>query len=146
MTIQPSIYRTDIAALLRKYGRPAGECVEWTGYKNQFGYGRACVTLADGKPVLRTAHRLSYELHTGSIFERDRANVLMHTCDNRACINPAHLQLGTYKDNNRDMAAKGRAHWQKLARARQQPAAPPPAPPARVGDRLELPGHVWRRE
>jgi len=35
--------------------------------------------------------------------------VVMHACDNRSCINPDHLSVGTARDNVRDMIAKGRA-------------------------------------
>lgn len=159
-------YRTDIAALLARYAVPAGECLEWRGYKNRLGYGRACVTLADGSHKLLCVHRLAYELHAGPI--PDGAAIL-HTCDNRGCIQPKHLRAGTQAENLADMTAKGRAHWQRLAREREAATAlwraqsgflavreatapvavpvlrPPPPSPEKATIGLQLPGHVWKR-
>ncbi len=52
-----------------------------------------------------TMHRFIYEEMFGEI---PKGMVVMHTCDNRKCINPEHLKLGTHHDNNQDMANKGR--------------------------------------
>jgi hypothetical protein len=59
----------------------------------------------DGRQIHVCAHRVSWVLANGSI--PDDASVL-HRCDVRLCVNPAHLFLGTQRDNMRDASAKGR--------------------------------------
>lgn len=55
--------------------------------------------------VVWSAHRLSWEIHNGKIPD-DRE--ICHTCDNRLCVNPKHMFLGTRKDNMQDAVNKGR--------------------------------------
>jgi len=79
--------------------RPNGECLEWTGGCFADGYG---ATLAWGKVWL--THRLALEIEgidtTG--------HFVLHSCDNPACCNPAHLRLGTNQDNMDDKVSRGR--------------------------------------
>ena len=84
----------------------AGDCWLWTGSIDSKGYGHIKV---DGKVQL--AHRVAWELENGPIpaGEGSHGTCACHTCDNRACVNPAHLFLGSHKDNLRDMEEKGRA-------------------------------------
>lgn len=51
------------------------------------------------------AHRVSYELYKGNI---PKNMFILHSCDNRCCVNPDHLYTGTHKDNMEDMVSKVR--------------------------------------
>jgi hypothetical protein len=85
------------------------DCWRWMGSKNRVGYGSLG---AGGMSIM--AHRAAYELHHGVCILK--GFVVMHTCDCRDCVNPAHLQLGTYKENTRDAILKGRFNPNRLGR------------------------------
>lgn len=83
----------------------SGECWEWLAHKTDCGYGRISI----GGEML-SAHRVSWSIHFGPI---PPGLCVCHKCDNKLCVNPSHLFLGTITDNNRDKSAKGRHHNQK---------------------------------
>lgn len=83
-------------------------CWQWLGRcRTAKGYAQIGLGGRGGKHML--VHRFSYELHNGPIPD---GLVVMHACDNPACVNPAHLSLGTHSDNTRDAVAKGR--WKAI--------------------------------
>lgn len=77
------------------------------GGVNVWGYG--LMSLGTKSQGTGSAHRVAYKLYKG---EPGKLHVL-HSCDNRLCVNPDHLFLGTCKDNMQDKVAKGRQQDQK---------------------------------
>lgn len=86
----------------RKVDQSAGpdSCWPWRGVRAGHRYGQVTV---NGRHDY--AHRLSYELARGPIPE---GMLIQHSCDNRPCVNPAHLSVGTVATNAQDMMVKGR--------------------------------------
>lgn len=76
------------------------QCWEWQSTKNRSGYGKFWLERRTA-----IAHRVSYELHKGAI---PAGLAVRHTCDNPPCVNPAHLIVGTGKDNARDALERGK--------------------------------------
>lgn len=108
-----------IKETLFKRTQRVGDCLVWTGATDPGGYGHFGL---NRKTVL--AHRISYTIFNGPIPE---GMCVCHTCDNRRCIEPKHLFVGTKKDNAQDAVSKGRLkkndvklNWAKVDEIRQR--------------------------
>lgn len=88
---------------MRKVVKRENGCWEFTGAKNENGYG--IVGLGKRSEGVDRAHRVIYREICGPILD---GMFVCHKCDNPPCCNPEHLFLGTAQENNSDMRAKGR--------------------------------------
>jgi hypothetical protein len=75
-------------------------CWEWQGFIMPNGYGRMSFKGKD-----QYVHRLSFAAFIGEI---PKGKIICHSCDNRKCINPKHLWIGTFKENTQDACTKGK--------------------------------------
>jgi hypothetical protein len=90
-------------------GEP-NDCWEWKGCKCQ-GYGQLRDYSSENKNGKYFSHRFSYQLHhplIKSIHDIDLC--VCHSCDNRGCVNPAHLRLDTRTNNNKERMEKNRSY------------------------------------
>ena len=129
----------------RTIPEPNSGCLLWTLSYMPSGYGQA---KWEGKG--NNAHRISWELNCGPI---PNGLHVLHKCDVRGCVNPAHLFLGTHQDNMADRDAKGRQHRPKgelqgghkltEAAAREILAEPGPVTLARAAELAAKHGIGW---
>lgn len=81
---------------------PKGDCWTWTSHMSR-GYGVFYVSM---QKMVRSL-RFAFLSHTG---EDPYPHLVLHTCDNPACVNPAHLYLGDYAQNTKDAIDRNRFH------------------------------------
>lgn len=79
---------------------PIAGCWIWLGTLDGKGYGSFYI-----RGIYGRSHRAAFLLFRGPI---PQGACVLHRCDVRCCVNPAHLWLGTVGDNNADRDAKGR--------------------------------------
>jgi len=102
--------KTSLDRFLEKVEIAENECWEWKGHIMPNGYGQFWIN-----NKVTTAHRASYIIHFG---DYDKSLDVCHSCNNRYCVNPNHLFIGTRKDNMQHAVRCDRtAHNKELSNA-----------------------------
>lgn len=111
--------QAEIARFKRSFEVVENGCWEWTRCILNNGYGY--FYLPRGQKKATSAHRMSWRFHNNR--DIPQGMCVCHTCDNRKCVNPDHLYLGTSSDNNTDTINRRRGNrvigsqcsWAKLS-------------------------------
>lgn len=82
-------------------------CWVWQGARLLDGYGAFKMSSGSTNGHQKRAHHVAWQLTHGVV---PKGKQVLHTCDNRLCVRPDHLFLGTCKDNMGDKATKQRSH------------------------------------
>lgn len=101
-------FKEAVEMALFKFVEKTPTCWNWVGKSksSKMPYGRIAFR---GKTW--QAHKLSYAAHKGEIPE---GKLVLHKCDNPSCVNPDHLYLGTYLDNQNDKRIRNHCKGEKL--------------------------------
>lgn len=106
--------RRPIAVRFWEKVKKTDSCWEWIAAKDTKGYGM----LGGAGNKIRRSHRVAWELERGPI---PPGMCVCHHCDNRACVRPDHLFLGTHIENMQDMSRKGRGVKNTWTRGSRNP-------------------------